>query len=140
MAWWYARLLFHGDRLIDAGLHDMLPSDVRLDTDPALAPDGEALTSVCVSGYALYGKVRGYYAVGIGHFRLDPLTHRAYATDASANHAEPAGTLTAAQRDQVRAWLIDHDAGAWASSLDSFRRALGESHAAVPEIPLAAVP
>lgn len=130
MAWWYARLLFHGDQLIDAGIHELIPAEVQVDSDPNTAPDGEELTSIWVSGYALYGQVRGYYAVGVGHLRLDPLARRAYMSDASARHAEPVASLTVAQRDHVREWLAALDREAWQSSLTGFRRALGEKEAA----------
>jgi len=140
MAWWYARLLFQGDRLIDAGVHDVMPPAVRPDdaAPPVPPADDDTFTSVCVSGYALYGRLRGYYAVGVGRFRLDPASGQAFASEAGLRHVEPAGSLSAAQRAAVRVWLEDLSAEAWATSLDRFKHALGggpgrdPSPAAVP--------
>ncbi len=126
MAWWYARLLFHGDRLVDAGLHDALPPATEVVAPDAAPPPAgaEAFTSVCVSGYALYGRLRGYYALGVGHFGLDPATGRAFATEAALCHTEPVASLSPRQRSIVGAWLQEHSPEAWASSLERFQQAL----------------
>jgi len=124
MAWWYARLLFHGDRLVDAGIHDAMPPAAEVDdAPPAAAAPSDAFTSVCVSGYALYGRLRGYYAIGVGRFRLDA-AGRALAAEPALRHAEPVSILTPPQRDEVRAWLQAHSPEAWETSLDRFRRAV----------------
>jgi hypothetical protein len=123
MAGWCARLLFHGDRLIDAGVHDMLPG-LRTTADAGAVRDGEPLTSVLVSGYALRGRVRGFYALGVGRLRLDPLAGVAVASEAAARHAEPATALSARQRATVRGWLEAFSPEAWSDSLYSFHRLL----------------
>ena len=133
MAWWYARLLFHGDRLVDAGLHDAMPPAAEVvDPDAELLPAADAFTSVCVSGYALYGRLRGYYALGVGHFRLDPATGRALATEAAINHTEPVSSLSPRQRAVVGDWLEAQSPEAWASSLERFREVLAPDLAAEP--------
>ena len=39
MASWYGRLLFRGDRLLDAGVHEVIPDTLQLVPDPDVAPD-----------------------------------------------------------------------------------------------------
>ncbi|MGH2541294.1 MAG: hypothetical protein ACRDIB_00765, partial [Ardenticatenaceae bacterium] len=60
MAWWHARLLFDGDDLVGVDLDRLAPEGGRVEQTPN---GGLRVTAVQVSGYALYGEVRGYYAL-----------------------------------------------------------------------------
>jgi hypothetical protein len=128
MASWYARLLFDGDRLVDIGIHDAVTEAATEalaagpEADPSLAPGARDITSVLVSGYALYGRLRGYYAIGVAHFGYDPERGRFVGSASALHHAEPTASLSPAQRRQIGAWLAAHAPEAWASSLDGFRR------------------
>jgi hypothetical protein len=124
MAGWYARLLFEGDRLIDAGTHDVLPPAVGVRPAALDATPEELLTSVIVSGYALYGRIRGYYAVGVGRLRLGPDGRPAFLSEADERHAESAARLTPGQRAELAGWLEGLSPAAWSDSLHGFRRQL----------------
>ena len=69
MAQWYAQLVFKGDTLLGEGLTDFAQVE-----GVASSNGGERYTTVIVSGYALYGKLRGYYSLGIAHLLADPIS------------------------------------------------------------------
>jgi hypothetical protein len=120
MAQWYAQLVFKDDTLLGEGLADL--GDVA---GVASANGGERYTTVIVSGYALYGELRGYYALGVAQVAVDRASGQAhYLSEESALHREPPEALTPAQRDQVRAWLMALSPAAWENSADSFRSSL----------------
>ena len=86
---------------------------------------GERYTTVIVSGYALYGRLRGYYSLGIAHLLVDPVSGKAhYLSEQSALHTEPVVSLTSVQRAAIREWLIGLSSTAWENSTDTFRRSL----------------
>ena len=120
MAQWYAQLVFKGDTLLGEGLTDFAQVE-----GVASANGGEHYTTVIVSGYALYGQLRGYYALGVAHLAIDPASGEAhYLSEQSALHKEPVDSLTPAQRTAVRDWLIGLQPIAWENSTDTFRRSL----------------
>ena len=120
MAQWYAHLLFKGDQLLGEGLEDF---DKVSGVQPGLK--GDQYTAVVVSGYALYGKLRGFYSLGVSQIHLDPSTQQAfYVTEDSSLHKEPVGSLTPAQRAAIRDWLINFDAPAWENSTEPFKLGL----------------
>jgi hypothetical protein len=63
-----------------------------------------------------------------------PATGRLYGTAAALRHAATAAVLTDAQRATLARWLREQSAEAWATSLASFRRALGDDHAAAAPV------
>ena len=120
MAQWYAQLVFKGDILLGEGL-----TDFALVEGVASPDGGERYTTVIVSGYVLYGQLRGYYALGIAHLAVDPASGAAhYLSEQSALHREPVDSLTPAQRQAIREWLIGLSRAAWENSTDSFRGSL----------------
>jgi hypothetical protein len=120
MAQWYAQLVFKGDTLLGEGLTDFAQIE-----GVASPNGGERYTTVIVSGYALYGQLRGYYALGVAHLSVDPANGQAhYLSEQSALHAEPVVSLTSAQRAVIREWLIGLSSTAWENSTDTFRRSL----------------
>lgn len=122
MAQWYAQLLFQGDTLIGEGLADLgeVTGIVAADDAPYTR-----YTTVVISGYALYGQLRGYYALGVAQMMVDPTNGRAaYASQASALHNEPVESLTPAQRAAVRQWLVELNPAAWENSTESLRKSL----------------
>lgn len=120
MAQWYAHLVFRGDRLLGEGLQDF--AEVEGVTSNG---DGEAYTAVVISGYALYGKLRGFYSLGVSQIRVNPQSGAArYASEDSALQKENTASLTAEQRAAVRAWLVEFDREAWENSTEQFRLAL----------------
>ena len=127
MAQWYAQLVFKGDTLLGEGLTDFaLVEGVVSPNGGEEATRGSApYTTVIVSGYALYGQLRGYYALGVAHLAVDTATGTAhYLSEQSALHCEPVDSLTPAQRAEIRKWLIGLSRAAWENSTDSFRRSL----------------
>lgn len=126
MAQWYAHLVFRGDRLLGEGLEDFA------NVEGVVANGGgEAYTAVVVSGYALYGKLRGYYSLGVSQIRVDPDSGAArYASEESALRKEPVDTLTPRQLAAVRDWLIEFNPEAWENSTEPFKLALEEPVAA----------
>jgi len=121
MAQWYAQLLFKGNTLLGEGLADW--GEVA---DIAPVNSGERYTTVIVSGYALYGELRGFYSLGVAHLAVDPASGQArYLSKQSALHCEPVETLTSAQRAAIRAWLLGLSQAAWENSTDAFRKSLG---------------
>jgi hypothetical protein len=120
MAQWYAQLVFKGDTLLGEGL-----TDFALIEGVASPNDGERYTAVVVSGYALYGQLRGYYSLGVAHLLVDPASGKAhYVSEESALHREPVDSLTLSQRVAIREWLINLSQAAWENSTDPFRRGL----------------
>lgn len=124
MAQWYAQLVFIGDTFLGDSLADWGEvSDVL--TPDAGVNGRDRYTTVIVSGYALYGQLRGYYALGVAHVAVDPATGQAhYLSEASARHQEPVNSLTTAQRAAVRDWLFSLSPEAWENSTEAFRSSL----------------
>ena len=88
-------------------------------------PNGsEPYTRVIVSGYALYGKLRGFYALGVAHWQLDRSSGRLFMSEASQRNSEPVSSLSSAQRAIIRECLIDLNPEAWETSNASFRNQL----------------
>ena len=120
MAQWYAQLVFKGEALLGEGL-----TDFALVEGVASPNGGERYTTVIVSGYALYGQLRGYYSLGVAHLSVDPASGKAhYLSEQSALHQEPVDSLTPVQRAAIREWLIGLNRVAWENSTDTFRRSL----------------
>ena len=120
MAQWYAQLVFKGDTLLGEGVADL--GEVINIASPN---GGERYTTVIVSGYSLYGQLRGYYSLGIAHVTVDPSSKRAaYVSKASALHMEPVGSLTPAQCAAIRDWLLRLNPAAWENSTEVFRQEL----------------
>ena len=128
MAQWYAQLVFKGDTLLGEGLTDFAQVEGVVAPNASTGPSvngGEHYTTVIVSGYALYGQLRGFYALGVAHLTVDPASDKAhYLSEQSALHTEPAESLTPAQRGAVRDWLIGLNRAAWENSTDAFRDSL----------------
>jgi len=120
MAQWYAQLVFRGDKLLGEGLTGFAQ------VEGVASPNGgERYTTVIVSGYALYGQLCGFYALGVAHLSVDPANGKArYLSEQSALHKEPVDSLTPAQRAAIREWLIGLNRAAWENSTDTFRRSL----------------
>lgn len=120
MAQWYAQLVFRGDVFLGEGMTDL----ARVE-GVASANGDKHFTTVIVSGYALYGELRGYYALGVAHLVVDPDGDRThYVSEESALHNEPVDTLTPTQRTMIRDWLISFSRLAWENSTVSFRKSL----------------
>ncbi len=140
MAQWYAQLVFKGDTFLGDGLADweevngVVPSSAGVsgaggadvDASTGFSPsDGVHYTTVIVSGYALYGQLQGYYALGVAHIMVDLTSGRArYLSEQSALHYEPLDSLSPAQRAAIREWLIGLNRMAWDNSTEPFRRSL----------------
>jgi hypothetical protein len=130
MAWWTTQFIFQGEILISEGLEppalrnlEWIVADSE-DSGDKLSNGGERYTQVIVSGYALYGRLRGYYALGVAHWHLAQEGGRAFWNEASHRHSEPVASLTPSQRAIIRECLIRFDAEAWETSNASFRRQL----------------
>lgn len=120
MAQWYAQLVFKGDNLLGEGL-----ADLGQVAEAGSVNGGERYTTVVVSGYALYGQLRGYYSLGVAYLSVDPATGQArYLSERSALHLETVDSLTPTQRAAVREWLTGLSLAAWENSTDSFRKSL----------------
>jgi hypothetical protein len=122
MAQWYTQLLFKGETFLEDSLADWQEVEES-------APDGlngiERFTAVIVSGYALYGQVQGYYALGIAHIGVDPKTGKAcYLSEKSALHSEPVDSLTPNQKQSISDWLKHHYPTAWENSTHAFKGSL----------------
>jgi hypothetical protein len=125
MAWWTTQLIFRGNQLIAEGFDPVPMDDLELVLDDPVPGNGfERYTRVIVSGYALYGQLRGYYALGVSHWHLDQTANRAFMSEDSQRHTEPVSSLTPAQRAIVRECLINLNPMAWETSTLPFRRAL----------------
>lgn len=122
MAQWYTQLLFKGDEFLGDSLADWHGvSDTLLEDKQDL----EHFTAVIVSGYALAGQLHGYYALGIAHIAVDRASGQAfYCSEQSALHTEPVETLTPAQKEEVRAWLLQQYPLAWENSVEAFKQSL----------------
>ncbi|MBI3538495.1 MAG: hypothetical protein HY070_13175 [Chloroflexi bacterium] len=124
MAWWQTQLVFQGDQLIAETLNDAGLDAIQFSTDPVAAPNSEALTAVIVSGYALYGQVRGYYALGVAQMRVDRASGTGYMSERSQAHLEPVSILSAVQKQVVREWLRAFNPSAWETCTDAFKSSL----------------
>ena len=127
MAWWNTFFIFENDALIAEGFEPPFMHNLKWITQEAAAgPSNGAnrFTRVIVSGYALYGELRGYYALGIAHWQLEKASGSAYLSEASQRHCEPVSSLTPAQRAIVRECLIRLNPEAWETSNFSFRQQL----------------
>ncbi|MBI3764002.1 MAG: hypothetical protein HY260_19335 [Chloroflexi bacterium] len=134
MAQWYAQLVFKGDTLIGEGLTDFAL------VEGVVSPNGgERYTTVIVSGYALYGQLRGYYSLGVAHLAVDAASGRAaYISQDSALHKEEVSTLTTPQRAAIREWLVSLSPTAWENSTEMFKSGLfftGEDNANPKTVP-----
>lgn len=126
MAQWYAHLLFKGDEFLGEGLDDF-------DKVSAVQEgiEGEQYTAIVVSGYALNGKLRGFYSLGVSQILVDPSTQQAYfGTEESSLHTESVETLTQAQKTATRDWLIEFDESAWEDSTEPFKLSLSSNGSA----------
>jgi hypothetical protein len=127
MAWWTTNLIFQGDTLIAEGLDPLFLQDIQWAVRDQVdkPPNGiELYTRVIVSGYALYGKLRGYYALGVAHWSLDRTAGCIFLSETSQRNSEPVSSLTLTQRAAVRECLIRLNPEAWETSNISFRRQL----------------
>ena len=117
MAQWFAQLLFRGDQLLGEGLDDFAEvSGIQEGLE------GERYTAIVVSGYALYGELRGFYSLGVSHIRLDPSTQKAfYTSEDSSLHKEPVDSLTPSQKSATRDWLTAFSLAAWENSTETFK-------------------
>lgn len=125
MAWWNTQFIFRDDTLIAEGVN---PVPLR---ELDVAPDGEEptgeeerYTQVVVSGYALYGQLRGYYALGVAHWKVSQTTNRVFVSEASQRRTEPVSSLTPTQRAIVKECLINISPAAWETSHESFQHNL----------------
>ena len=129
MAQWYAQLVFKGDIFFGDGQADWEEvnglASIENSTSENSTRSDERHTIVIVSGYALYGQLRGYYALGVAHILVDPTNGQArYLSERSARHHESVDSLTPAQRAAIREWLIGLNRAAWENSTEPFRRSL----------------
>lgn len=128
MAWWTTHLIFRDDTLIAEGFDPVSLAGVEVVVlDPAEKPPNnntEHYTRVIVSGYALYGQLRGYYSLGITHWHLDRAAGRAFVNEAGQRHSEPVSSLTPVQRAIIRECLINLNKEAWETSNLLFRKQL----------------
>lgn len=120
MAQWYAHLLFRGDQLLGEGTSELARIEgVRTDGV------GDSYTAVVISGYALYGKLRGFYSLGVSSILVDPQNGLAsYASEESSLGKEPVAALTPRQRAAIAEWLIQFDPEAWENSAEPFKLSL----------------
>lgn len=125
MAWWNTQLIFHNDTLVSEGIDPVWLDDYEWVTNGVGHPaTTEKYTKVIVSGYALYGQLRGFYALGVAHWQLDRENGRVFVSEASQSHNEPVSTLTPAQRGIIRECLKNINPDAWEISTYTFRRQL----------------
>lgn len=125
MAWWTTQFIFQADTLIAEGIEPIWLSEVETVVQDEEPSNGtESYTRVLVSGYALYGQLRGYYALGVAHWHLDRSSGHLYVSERSQGNNEPVASLTPAQRAIVRECLIDLNQEAWETSNASFREKL----------------
>lgn len=125
MAWWTNHFLFQGDTLISEGIDPIWLDDVeRVVQEEEPPAETEPYTRVIVSGYALYGQLRGFYALGVAHWYLDRSTGRIFLNQASQHDNAPVASLTPAQRAIIKECLINLNREAWETSNASFRRQL----------------
>lgn len=123
MAQWYAHLLFKGDQLLGEGLGDLAQIEGVREGGA-----GDRYTAVAVSGYALYGRLRGYYSLGVSRIIVDPQTRAAsYDSEESSLGTEGVDSLTPSQKQTIREWLIQFDPQAWENSTEPFKQNLGSA-------------
>ncbi len=129
MAQWYAQLLFRGDQLLGEGLQDFAEvSGIQEGLE------GERYTAIVVSGYSLYGELRGFYSLGVSHIRLDPSTQEAfYTSEDSSLHKEPMDSLTPSQKLDTRDWLMAFSLSAWENSTETFKLSLSSNGSAAED-------
>ena len=126
MAQWYAHLLFRGDQLLGEGTGE--PARI---VGVREAGDGDPYAAVVISGYALYGKLRGFYSVGVSFIRVDSQSGVAnYASEESALGKETVASLSPKQRAAIAEWLNHFDPEAWENSTEPFKLSLTQ-----PELP-----
>jgi hypothetical protein len=125
MTWWTTQLIFRDDTLISEGI-DPVPLNEYEWVVNGKEPihESEHYTRVIVSGYALYGTLHGYYALGIAHWWLDRSNGRVYMSESSQYHTESITSLTTTQRAIVRECLIHLNPSAWENSHATFRQKL----------------
>ena len=124
MAWWTTQLSFQSDTLISEGLEPIALENFEWVDREDPPPGTEHYTRVIISGYALYGQLRGYYALGVAHWYVDRLAGRLFISAASQRNSEPVSSLTPAQRSIIRDCLMGFNLEAWESSNRSFRSQL----------------
>jgi hypothetical protein len=125
MAWWTDQFVFQGDTLVAEGIDPVWLSEAQAVVQDEGPPNGsDPYTRVIVSGYALYGKLRGFYALGVAHWQFDRSSGRLFMTEASQRNSEPVSSLSPAQRAIIRECLIDLNPEAWETSNTSFRNQL----------------
>jgi hypothetical protein len=125
MAWWTTHFVFQNDTLIAEGfdpvfIHEMEP----VVQDDITGDDIECYTRVIVSGYALYGKLHGFYALGVAKWFLDRPNGRVLMTERSQRDSEPVSSLTPTQRVILQECLVRLSPEAWETSNILFRRQL----------------
>jgi hypothetical protein len=128
MAWWSTQFIFQGDTLIAEGLEPLFLQEVEwiVQEQPDQAASGaEPYTRIIVSGYALYGKLQGYYALGVSHWYLDRTANRLLLSETSQRNSEPVASLSKAQQAIIRECLVRLNPEAWETSNISFRKQLG---------------
>jgi len=122
MAQWYTQLVFKGNTFLGDSLADM--QEIQGISPPGMEGN-EQFTMVIVSGYALYGQLHGYYALGVAHVIVDPTKDKAfYVSEESALHRERVETLSPVQKDMIRDWLMQQYPTAWDNSTDAFKQSL----------------
>jgi len=122
MAQWYTQLIFKGDQFLGDSLTGWQGVE---GTPPPDLSSFEHFTAVIVSGYALYGQLQGYYALGIAHIVVDKASDKAYyQSEQSILHMESLDSLTPVQKETIRTWLVEHYPGAWENSMDAFKKSL----------------
>lgn len=125
MAWWRTQLIFLGDTLVSEGIDPVWLDEFEWVNNGEAPPTAtEQYTKVIVSGYALYGQLRGYYALGVAHWQLDRENGRIFVSEASRTNTEPVATLTPTQREIIRECLKNINPDAWEVSTYTFRRQL----------------
>jgi hypothetical protein len=125
MAWWTTNFVFQNDTLIAEGFDQVPLYGIEpLVEDEISIDDRECYTRVIVSGYALYGKLHGYYALGVAKWYLDGPNGRVVTTERSQRNSEPVSSLTSVQRAILRECLVRLSPEAWETSNVSFRRQL----------------
>ncbi|HEX9923170.1 MAG TPA: hypothetical protein VGD99_10945 [Anaerolineae bacterium] len=125
MAWWTDQFVFQGDTLVAEGLDPVWLSEAQAVVQDEGPPNGsEPYSRVIVSGYALYGKLRGFYALGVAHWQFDRSSGRLFMSETSQRNSEPVSSLSPAQRAIIRECLIDLNPEAWETSNASFRNQL----------------
>ncbi len=124
VAGWQTQLIFQSDKLIAETLNDAGLEVIKFSSDPSVAHDGESFTAVIVSGYALYGQVRGYYALGVAHMRVDRAGGTGYMSETSEAHKEPVTSLSLKQKQAIREWLRVFNRSAWETSTEVFKKTL----------------